>query len=54
MSLRDQDNPIIVIWKEESKVKWEPWVKYDEVVMDIDNRHISCDLASTWRKSQDD
>ena len=54
MPLRNQDNPIVVIWKEKGKVEWETWIKYNEVVADVDNGHISHDLASTWIRSQDE
>ena len=53
MSLRDQDNPVVVIWKQKGEVEWKSWIKYDKVVTDEDSGHISCDLASTWMKSQD-
>ena len=47
MTLRDQDDPIVVIWEEECEVQWEAWIKYDEVVANVDSGHISRDLAST-------
>ena len=45
MSLRNQDDPIVIIGKEESKVKGKTWVKDDEVIAYIDGGHILCDLA---------
>ena len=42
MSLWNKDNPVIVIGKEEGKVKRESWVKDDEVVAYIDSGHITC------------
>ena len=52
MSLRDQDNPIVVIRKEEGEVEREPWVKDNKVVAYEDRGHILCDLASTQVLSQ--
>ena len=49
----NEGDPIVVIWEEECKVRKEAWIKYDEVVANVDSRHISCDLASTWIWSQD-
>ena len=46
MSLRDQKDPVIAIWKEEGKSQGINRVKDDEVMRDLDNRttrHISCD-----------
>ena len=47
MSLRDQDDPNVMIWKEKGEVEWETWIK-DDIDSDIDGGHISHDLASTW------
>ena len=33
--------------QEECEVQQEAWIKYDEVVANVDSGHISCDLAST-------
>ena len=46
MSLRDQKDPVVVIWKEEGKSQWVDRVEDDEVVRDLDDgatRHISRD-----------
>ena len=48
MSLRDEDDPVIVVWEEKGEVERETWIEDDEVVADVDNRHIPRDLASTW------
>ena len=48
MPLRDQNDPIVMIRKQEGKIERETWIKDDEVVVDEDGGHISCDLASTW------
>ena len=47
MSLRNQDDPIVVIWKEESKVEGKTWVKDNKVIVYVDSGHIPHDLAST-------
>ena len=47
MSLGNQDDPIIVVWKEESEVKRKTWVEDNKVVAYIDSGHIPRDLAST-------
>ena len=46
MSLRDQDDPIIVI-REEGKVKGKTWIKDNKVVVYEDSGHILCDSAGT-------
>ena len=47
MPLRDQDDPIVIVRKEEGKFEREPWVKDNEVVVYEDCWHILRDLAST-------
>ena len=50
MSLRDQKDPVVTIWKEEGKSQWVDRVEDDEVVCDLDNRaarHISHDKPCT-------
>ena len=47
MTLRNENDAVIMIWEQKGKVEWETWVKDNEVVMDVDSGHISCDLAST-------
>ena len=47
MTLRDEDNPVVMIRKEKGKVKREAWVKDDKVVAYEDSGHILHDLAST-------
>ena len=42
-----------MIQEQEGKVEWKAWIKDDEVVVNIDSGHISCDLASTQIRSQD-
>ena len=46
MSLWNKDNPVIVIWKEEGKVKGESWIEDDEIVVYIDSGHILRNLAN--------
>ena len=46
MTLRNQDDPVIVIREEEGKFKRKSWVEDDEIMCDLDNgptRHISRD-----------
>ena len=45
MTLGNQDDPVIVKWKEEGKVQGESWIKYNEVGANIDHGHIPEDLA---------
>ena len=47
MTLGNEDHPVVVIGKQESKFKWETWIKDNKVVANEDGGHISCDLAST-------
>ena len=47
MTLGNEDDPVIMIGKEKSKVKRETWVKDDKVIVYEDSGHILCDLAST-------
>ena len=47
MSLRNEDDPIVVVREKEGTVKREPWVKNDKVVVYIDCGHILHDLAGT-------
>ena len=47
VSLGNQDDPIIMMQKEESKVERKTWVKDNKVVAYVDSGHIPCDLAST-------
>ena len=51
MSLRDQKDPVVTIWKEESKSQGISGVEDDKVMRDLDNRatgHISRDKVCTW------
>ena len=51
VALRYQENPVVSIWEEKSKVEWIDGVKDDEVVSYLDDRatwHISRDRACTW------
>ena len=50
MTLRYQENPVVVIWEEEGKSKWVDGVEDDKVVRDLNNRaagHISRDKCCT-------
>ena len=47
MPLRNQDDPVVVIRKEESEFKRETWIKDNKVVVYVDCGHIPRDLAST-------
>ena len=47
MSLGNQYNPVIIVGKEEGKVKGKAWVKDDKVVAYEDGGHILRDLAGT-------
>ena len=47
MTLRDENDPIVVIRKEEGKFQRETCIKYDEVVVHKDCGHELRDLAST-------
>ena len=47
MSLGNQDDPVIVVRKEESEFKRKTWVKDNKVVAYVDSGHIPRDLAST-------
>ena len=46
MTLGNENDPVIVIQEKEGKVKWEPWIKDNEVGVYENCGHISCDLAS--------
>ena len=51
MSLRDQKDPIVLVWEEKGKTKWVSRVKDDKVVCNLDDRaawHISHGRAYTW------
>ena len=50
--LRNEDNPVIVVWEEKGEVKRETWIEDNEVVTNVDSGHISHDLASTQIRSQ--
>ena len=54
MSLRNEDDPVIMTREEESEVEWKTWIEDNEVVAYEDSGHISRDLASTQIRSQDD
>ena len=45
MTLRDEDNPIVVIREKEGKFERKAWVEDDKVVAYIDKGHILRDLA---------
>ena len=47
MSLRNQDDSVVVVREKEGKVKGKTWVKDNKVVVYVDSGHISRDLAST-------
>ena len=50
MALRDQKDPVVVIWKEEGKSQWVVGVEDDKVMRDLNNGttgHISCDDTCT-------
>ena len=54
MTLRDEYNTVVEIWKQEGKVEWKAWIKYDEVVTNVNCGHKPCGLALYMGKSQDD
>ena len=50
MTLGNEQDPIIMIWEEEGKSKWEDGVEDNKVVVDLNNGaawHISRDRACT-------
>ena len=47
MALGNENNPVIVMRKQEGKFERETWIKNDEIVVHEDGGHILCDLAST-------
>ena len=47
-TLRDKDDPVVMIREEEGEFQGEAWVEYDKVVVYVDSGHILCDLAGTW------
>ena len=51
MALRDQKDPVVVIWKEKGKSQWVVGVKDDKVMCNLDDGttgHKSCDNTCTW------
>ena len=47
MALRDENDPVVVIGKQEGKFERETWVKDDKVGVYEGGGHILHDLAST-------
>ena len=47
MTLRNENDPVIMIGKEKGKVERETWVEDNKVVAYEDSGHILRDLAST-------
>ena len=46
MTLRNEDDPVVVIRKQEGKFKGEAWIKDDKISAYEDGSgHILCDLA---------
>ena len=45
MSLRNQDDPVVVIREKESKVERKTWVEDNKVVVYVNCGHIPHDLA---------
>ena len=47
MTLGHQENPIVMVWKEEGEAKWIDGVEDDKVVRYLNNR-------ATWHISRDE
>ena len=47
MTLRNQNDPVVVIGEEKSEFKGKPWVEDDKVVVYENCGHILHNLAST-------